>query len=189
LILTGNGTNVGAATTLTAWSTRDSNGVMTGRFSFHSAASINNPVGDVAYVLDRVVKPGATVPPFTGERLSLRASPIRANPFPSDRPSLISYTGCGVIINDGPVSVTIPTLTVTPIAANGSEYRVTQLIPQGFRPIVLGRGHVRFGCGFGIAQDMDVTHPTAARYRLRIDYVYDDGVSGALESVAEVTGP
>jgi hypothetical protein len=189
LTLSGTGTNVGAAITLTAWNTRDSNGVMTGRFSFHSEFNINNPVGDVTYTLDRVVRPGVTVPPFTGERLSLRASPIRANRFPPSGPSQASYSACGVILNDGPVSVTIPTLTITPIGANGNDYPVTQTIPQGFRPRVVDRGHALSGCGFASATDFDVTHPTAAQYRFRIEYVYDDGVSGVLESVGAVTGP
>ena len=128
-----------------------------------------------------------TAPPFTGERLSLQASPIRANPFPPVTPSFISYTGCGIILNDGPVPATISTFTITPIGAAGSEYRVAQVIPEGFRATVIDRGHVRSGCGFGTAQDSDVAHPIAPQYRLRIEYVYDDGVRGTLESIATVT--
>lgn len=184
LNLSGSGTNVGAAISMTAWNTRDTDGVMTGRFSFQSAASINNPAGTAAYALDRVVRPGVAAPPFTGERLSLRASPISANRRP---PSPTSYTGCGVIINYGPVSVTIPAVTITPIGGNGDEYAVTQVIPQGSRPRQINRGGAESGCGFGIATDSDVSRPIAAQYRFRIEYVYDDGVSGVLESVAAVT--
>ena len=184
LALSGNGTNVGSTITLTSWNTRDTNGVMSGRFAFQSAANINNPAGDAAYTLDRVVKPGVTPPPFTGERLAIQASSIRANRFPPiGTPAL--YIGCGVIINYGPVSVTIPTIVLTPIGPNGSEYPATQGQPSPAR--VISRGGASSGCGFGSATDPDVNRPTATQYRLRVEYLYDDGVSGTLESVAAVT--
>ena len=185
LALSGDGTNVGAAIRLTGWSTRDTNGVMTGRFSFHSAPNVNNPLSDATYSLEGVVKPGVTAPPFAGEKLALQASPIRVNRVP---PSPATYIGCGVMVNYGPVSVTIRTAVITPLAANGSEYAVTQLVSQGASPTVIRRGGAPGGCGgLGAATDSDVTHLTATQYRVRIDYVYDDGVSGTLESVAAVT--
>ena len=187
LNLSGDGTNVGAALALTGWSTRDTNGVMSGRFSFRSAPNINNPSGDAAYSLDRVVKSGAAAPSFTGERLVLQAGAISAPRFSPSSPSPRTYIACGVMINYGPVSVTIPTVTVTPIGPSGSDFPVTQVVSQGAAPTVIRRGGAPSGCGFGAATDSDVTHPTATSYRLRIDYVYDDGVSGTLESVAAVT--
>ena len=91
------------------------------------------------------------------------------------------------MINYGPVSVTIPTVVIRPIDASGREYPVTQVISQGSQPTVISRGGATFGCGFGSARDSDVTHPIATQYRLRIEYLYDDGVSGTLESVAALT--
>ena len=179
LALSGNGTNVGSAISLTSWNTRDTNGVMSGRFAFQSAANVNNAAGTATYALEGVVKPGVTPPPFTGERLAVQASSIAFH-----RSGL--YIGCGVIINYGPVSATIPAIVLTPIGPDGSEYPVTQGQPSP--PRVVSRGGANGGCGFGSATDSNVNnHPAATQYRLRVEYRYDDGVSGTLESVAAVT--
>ena len=72
-------------------------------------------------------------------------------------------------------------VVMTPIGPDGTEYRVEAVgaLPWNIPQIASG------GCR-GSAVDPDYKRPIATRYRLRISFVYDDGVAGIAEGSSTI---
>lgn len=188
LNLQGDGTNIRVSrVTMTSWATQDDAGVMTGQFSFHSEGSQNNDPGTATYALVSVAKSGVSPPPFTGPRLSMELSGTHPVPVSSLTPGLSTYAACAILINDGPASATITSATITLIGGDGREFPTTQVFPAGYRPPVVRSRNAQSGCGLATAQGRDMTNDPGSLYRMRLEYVTDDGASGSVEGVAPAT--
>ena len=103
---------------------------------------------------------------------------------PGVGPGFTSYGACHFIENYAPFKAWL-TYTITPLGSDGRDYPVVQTVFQGPQssasPI-----STRSGCAGGEARDFNLAHPVAVAYRYRVDYVYDDGVTGYAEGQSEV---
>jgi hypothetical protein len=96
----------------------------------------------------------------------------------SSRP-VTNYSVCPSVINIGGERARL-TFTLTPIAADGRAYAVTQMGGPEF--VTPGTG----GGRCADARDDDYQRPIAPSYRLRVEFQYDDGRAGVLEGSGSI---
>ena len=183
LSLSGQGTGTNGSVTLNEWRTADRNGSMTGQFTYVFVPPGGLQPISVNAVLDGVIKPGATpVPaPIPEPPFRLIVRPGSARNFGSE----ISYSACYAMENYAPFSAVL-TVTLTPIGTDGRDYDVEQVVFQGPQYSISMRT-TQSGCGGGSARDRNLSRPIATSYRLRVDYLYANGVSGSVEGRGAMT--
>lgn len=180
--LTGTGQGIRQTVTLAQWQTRVDGATMTGGFAFDVRTSAGDS-GRIGISLERVFKAGsaeaaAPLPPDVRFAVRvLRAGAVRlAPPF-----ARTEYSPCFIIDNAAPTRATM-TFLVTPVGPDGRAYALPQ-------PTLAG-GSVNpatqvSGCT-GAVIDPDYRRAVAPTYRLRVDFSYDDGVTGSGEGTAPV---
>jgi hypothetical protein len=187
LVLTGLASAAGLTATLMQSHLSVSGGALTGTFTFTSYRShppLEPPT--LTGVLEGVTKAGSpeSTLPFPAEsRISMHASGGFANRWgPSGvSPGATEYGACANLTNAAPIGGRVISVVVTPIGPDGREYTVER--PMRF-PYPLKPAFVGSACETNL-RDYDYRRPIATTYRLRLEYEYDDGVTGA----AEVIGP
>jgi hypothetical protein len=186
LALSGQGSGQPGAVVLNQWKSTARDGVMTGTLTYTVSAPSTSIV--VAAVLDGVALPGVTpLPsPIPDTRLRLSVQPTTPNRrLPSGSfPGNTSYSACFYLENAAPFEAALR-FVVTPIGADGREYEVQQTSPSS---LSIPRQNVLSGCTPG-ATDANYQRPLASSYRLRVEYMYSDGVTGFVEGVAALTPP
>jgi len=183
LTLTGQASAGGLTSNLTRSEFRVSGSALTGTFTFtsyQSSPALEPPI--VTAALESVFKTGtpeAAQPPPTESRFAIQV--LEGLVFRYGQPATTEYTFTARISNTTRVGGRM-SLTGTPIGPDGTEYApVQQPLPlsASFSPLFVGTT-------ITLVKDFNFQRPIATSYRLRVEYQYDDGVTGTAEGVAAV---
>lgn len=169
------------------WQTRVSGQSMTGAFTLNTRSITQSSAAVIT--LESVFKAGSVeasrpIPPELRFALVVKGG-TASRYAPGVSPGVTQYNGCQRIQNAAPVRARL-TYIITPIGVDGRDYAVQQMVFQGPSLDVSAATELS-GCAGGGALDFDYRRPIASSYRLRVEYAYDDGVTGAAEGIAPVT--
>lgn len=186
LTLTGNGhgQSYESTSTLDTWQTRVDGMAMTGDFSFTSYPIRGGNPLTVSATLENVFtadSPEAWRSLPAEATMDLRVSETTAYRFLGFG-GVTRYSVSYVAINIWHQRARL-TFTVTPIGADGRDYLVTQ--PARTAPIFVTPGTQSSACCVDV-EDSDYRRPIAPRYRVRVEFQYEDGPAGVFEGSGPV---
>lgn len=180
LEMSGQGTVNGQGVTLTDAVFTAQGETLTGTYSYTAyTGSPAPPQPILTYGLDHVAHTTTAAHLPAESRLSFDPRPTTASREAprGPLPGRTDYSICYSMTNVAGIGGRIVDVVMIPIAPDGTEYR--GLAPQSALPWDIPQ-FAASGCS-GSAMDPDYTRPIATRYRLRISFVYNDGVSGSAE--------
>jgi hypothetical protein len=183
----GNGQNYESTSTLDTWQTRVDGVAMTGGFSFTSRPIRDGDPLTVTATLENVFNSDSSevwrsLPAEATMDLQVEEGTARRLLDVYSTPGVTLYSVSYRVINIWFERARL-TFTLTPIGADGRDYAVTQ--QWGSLPEFVTPGTSRSGC-CADARDDDYRRPIAPRYRLRLEFQYEDGRTGVLEETGSV---